>query len=74
MKGYNTEIPVLKYCSDLDFHSEYYIPEIRMLTFNLPHDDIIGNIILQVNGMNCLCVNTITRTGDSHVITQKNVR
>ena len=67
------KILVLKYCSDLDFHSEYYIPAIIMLTFNLLHVYIIGKIILQVNSMTCLCVNTIITTGYSHVITQKNV-
>ena len=32
---------VLKSCRILDFHSEYYIPEIEKLTFYLPHVNIL---------------------------------
>ena len=33
---------VLKYCSILDFNSEYFIPEIEIMGFNLPHVYILG--------------------------------
>ena len=33
---------VLRSCSILDFHLEYYIPEIENLNFHLPHAYIIG--------------------------------
>ena len=32
----------LKLCSILDFHSEYYIPEIKKLYFHFPHVHICG--------------------------------
>ena len=33
---------VLKSCSILDFHSEYYVPEIEKLDYHLPHVYILG--------------------------------
>ena len=36
------KILVLSSCSILDFHSEYYIPEIKILAFHLPHVYILG--------------------------------
>ena len=68
------KIIVLKSCSILDFCSEYYITEIEKLDFHLPHVYILGKIIVQVNYMKCLWVDTISLTGNSHVIMQKYVR
>ena len=48
------EIFVLKSCIILDFISEYYIPDIEKLVFNLPHVYIPGKSIVWVNGMICL--------------------
>ena len=36
------KILALKLCSILDFHSEYYIPDIVNLSFRLPHTYIPG--------------------------------
>ena len=53
---------VLKSWSILDLHSEYYIPKIKKKAFHLPHDYILGKIVVQVNNMICLWVNTIMLT------------
>ena len=65
---------VLKSCSILDFHSEYYIPDIKKLGFNLLHVYIPGKIILQVNAIACLWVKTISLTVNLHVIMNKYAR
>ena len=53
---------LLKSCIILDFHSEYYIPDIGKLAFHLPHVYILGKIIVWVNGMICLWFNTLSLT------------
>ena len=40
---------VLKSCRILDFHSEYYIPEIEKLDFHLPHVYIFGKKYCAIN-------------------------
>ena len=68
------KILVLKSCSILDLHSEYYIPDIEKLNFHLTHVYILGEIIVQVNDMTCLRVGEIILTANAHVIMQKDVR
>ena len=56
---------VLKSCIILDFHSEYYIPEIENLTFHLPHVYILGEnhcagklygmLFIRHNKFDCKC-------------------
>ena len=55
----------MKSCSILDFHSEYYIPEIEILVFHYPHVYIFGRnkcegkqhdiFVSQQNKFDCKC-------------------
>ena len=62
---------VLKACSILDFHSEYYILEIENWIFVCHIFTYWEKIIVQVNSMTCLRVDTISLTAYAHVIMQK---
>ena len=64
---------VLISCSILEFHSEYYITAIENLAFFL-YFYILGKIIVQVNNMTCLWVDTLILTVDKGMIIQKYVR
>ena len=48
------KILALKLCRILDFHSEYYIPEIEKLAFHLSYIYILGKITVHVNGITWL--------------------
>ena len=62
---------VLKSCSILDFHSEYYIPENKQLAFHLPHVYILGKyhcaskqyemFVSQQNKFDCKCTCDYTK-------------
>ena len=68
------KILLIKSCSILDFYSDYYIPAMEKLAFNLPHVYILGKIIVQINGMEYSLVDTIITAENTHVIMQNYVR
>ena len=62
---------VLKSCSIMDFHSEYYIPVIekRFLIFHMFTS--LRKINFQLNGMTCLWLDKISLTANAQVSTRK---